>query len=141
MAPCAGTHHALSPSPSTLMMQVKKADVKKMISDIDKDESGTIDFQEFVDMMTGKMSERDSKEEIAKVFALFDPEGSGKIGFRDLKRVVSELGESISDEEMREMIEEADRDGDGYVVFDDFFRIMKKKSDNPLDDLDDDDDL
>ena len=30
-------------------------------------------------------SERDSKEEIAKVFALFDHEGSGKIAFRDLK--------------------------------------------------------
>ena len=27
----------------------------------------TVDFQEFVDMMTGKMSERDSKEEIQKV--------------------------------------------------------------------------
>lgn len=27
----------------------------------------------------------------------------------------------------------------GAVVFEDFFRIMKKKSDNPLDDLDDDD--
>jgi centrin-1 len=111
-----------------------------MIADIDKDDSGTIDFQEFVDMMTGKMSERDSKEEIQKVFALFDHEGAGKISFRDLKRVVTELGESISDEEMREMIEEADKDGDGYVVFDDFFKMMKKKSDNPLDDMDDDDD-
>ena len=29
----------------------------------------------------------------------------------------------------------------GYVTFDDFFRIMKKRSDNPLDDLDDDDDF
>lgn len=61
-------------------------------------------------------SERDSKEEIAKVFALFDHEGSGKVSFRDLKRVVSELGEGISDEEMREMIEEADRDGDGEAA-------------------------
>lgn len=48
--------------------------------------------------------ERDSKEEIAKVFALFDHDGGGKITFRDLKRVVTELGENISDEEMREMI-------------------------------------
>ena len=111
-----------------LGFQVKKADVRKMIADIDKDESGTIDFQEFVDMMTGKMSERDGKEEIAKVFALFDHEGQGKISFRDLKRVVTELGESISDEEMREMIEEADKDGDGYVVFEDFFKMMKKKA-------------
>ena len=124
-----------------LGFQVKKADVRKMIADIDKDDSGTIDFQEFVDMMTGKMSERDGKEEVAKVFALFDHEGAGKIGFRDLKRVVTELGESISDEEMREMIEEADKDGDGYVVFEDFFKMLKKKSDNPLDDVDDDDDV
>jgi centrin-1 len=124
-----------------LGFQVKKADVRKMIADIDKDDSGTIDFQEFIDMMTGKMSERDSKEEIAKVFALFDHDGQGKISFRDLKRVVTELGENISDEEMREMIEEADKDGDGFVVFDDFFKMMKKKSDNPLDDLDDDDDV
>ena len=36
------------------------------------------------------------------------------------------------------MIEEADRDGDGFVTFEDFFRIMKKKSENPLDDLSDD---
>lgn len=50
-------------------------------------------------------------------------------------------GESISEEEMREMIEEADRDHDGYVTFEDFFRIMKKKSSNPLDDLDDDEDF
>lgn len=50
---------------------------------------------------------------MAKVYALFDPDGTGKIGFRELKRVVTELGESISDEEMREMIEEADRDKDG----------------------------
>lgn len=44
-----------------------------------------------------------------KVFELFDDEGTGKIGFKQLKRVVTELGESLSDEEMREMIEEADR--------------------------------
>ncbi len=38
-----------------LGFQVKKADVRKMIADIDKDENGTVDFNEFVDMMTGKM--------------------------------------------------------------------------------------
>ena len=61
-------------------------------------------------------SERDSKEEILKVFELFDDEGTGKIGFKQLKRVVTELGESLSDDEMREMIEEADRDHDGFVT-------------------------
>ena len=32
-----------------------KAEVTKMIADIDKDGSGTIDFEEFLDMMKKKM--------------------------------------------------------------------------------------
>ena len=52
------------------------------------------------------------------MFELFDDEGTGKIGFKQLKRVVTELGESLSDDEMREMIEEADRYvGTGCVPF------------------------
>ena len=39
-----------------------------MIADIDKDGSGTIDFDDFLAMMTTKMGERDSKEEILKAF-------------------------------------------------------------------------
>ena len=38
-----------------LGFQVKKADVRKMIADIDKDGNGSIDFEEFLDMMTAKM--------------------------------------------------------------------------------------
>lgn len=90
--------------------------------------TGTIDFEEFLGMMTAKMGERDSREEIMKAFKLFDQEGKGKIDIKDLKRVSKELGENLTDEELAEMIEEADRDGDGAVNEDEFFRIMKKTS-------------
>lgn len=33
-----------------------------------QDDSGTVDFNEFVEMMTGKMGERDTRDEIMKVF-------------------------------------------------------------------------
>ena len=46
--------------------------------DIDKDGSGTIDFSDFLEMMTSKMSERDSREEILKAFRLFDDDETGK---------------------------------------------------------------
>lgn len=43
-----------------------------MIADVDKDGSGAIDFDEFVHMMTAKMGERDSKEELTKAFQIID---------------------------------------------------------------------
>jgi len=38
-------------------------------------------------MMTGKMGDRDSPDEIRRVFKLFDDDETGKITFRNLKRV------------------------------------------------------
>ena len=79
----------------------------------DKDGSGSIDFEEFLDMMTAKMSDKDTREDIQKVFNLFDDDQSGHISLRNLKRVAKELGETMSDAELMEMIERADTDGDG----------------------------
>merc|ERR1711924_243022 len=77
---------------------------------------------------------------ILKVFKLFDDDSTGKISFKNLKRVAKELGENMTEEEQQDMIDQADRDGDGEINPDEFYRIMKKRGDNPLDDLLDDDD-
>merc|ERR1711957_1099118 len=96
-----------------LGLDAKKDEIRRMINDIDKDGSGTIDFNEFLNMMTARMGDRDSREEIVKVFRLFDDDETGKISFKNLKRVAKELGERMTDEDLQEMIDEADRDGDG----------------------------
>ena len=97
-----------------------------MIADVDTNGSGVIDYNEFLDMMTQKMAERDPREEMLKAFRLFDDDETGKISFRNLKRVAKELGENMTDDEIQEMIEEADRDGDGEISEDEFMRIMRK---------------
>lgn len=109
-----------------LGFEPKRDEVRKMISDLDKDGKGVVTFEEFMEMMKVKMAERDPREEVAKAFRLFDDDGTGKISFKNLKRVAKELGEEIADEELHEMIEEADRDGDGEVNEEEFARIMRK---------------
>mmetsp|Transcript_41054 Transcript_41054/g.30194 ORF Transcript_41054/g.30194 Transcript_41054/m.30194 type:complete len:102 (+) Transcript_41054:218-523(+) len=99
-----------------------------MITDLDKNKSGAIDFEEFLEMMTARMSDKDSREDIEKVFRLFDDDNTGQITLRNLRRVARELGETMTDEELQEMIDRADSNGDGNVSFDDFFNIMTKKT-------------
>lgn len=109
-----------------LGFEPKKEDIKKMVAEVDKDNTGRLSFDNFLNLMAAKMSEKDTKEEIMKAFKLFDDDDTGKISFVNLKRVAQELGENLTDEELQEMIDEADRDGDGEVNHDEFLRIMKK---------------
>jgi len=111
-----------------LGFEPRKEEIKKMIGDVDKDNSGSLSFDNFLNLMARKISEKDSKEEILKAFKLFDDDETGKISFSNLKRVAKELGENLTDEELQEMIDEADRNGDGEVDEDEFLRIMKKTS-------------
>merc|ERR1711981_191886 len=108
-----------------LGFEVKNEELKKMVEDVDNDGNGTIEFAEFLEMMTGKMGEKDSREDIEKVFKLFVDDNTNKISFRNLARVAEELGENIDDEELQDMINQADRDGDGEINLDEFYRIMK----------------
>merc|ERR1712166_1547709 len=78
-----------------LGFEIKNEELKKMVADVDTDGSGMIEFGEFLEMMTGKMGEKDSREDIEKVFKLFDDDNTNKISFRNLARVAEELGESI----------------------------------------------
>merc|ERR1711998_807656 len=66
-----------------LGFEVKNEELKKMVSDVDNDGNGTTEFAEFLEMMTGKMGEKDSREDIEKVFKLFDDDNTNKISFRN----------------------------------------------------------
>jgi centrin-1 len=50
--------------------------------------------------MTSRVSTRDSKANIIKIFNLYDDEKTGSISVKNLRRVAQDLGEIISEEEL-----------------------------------------
>lgn len=117
-----------------------KQEIKRLISkltnnaqsrDQDKDKEGmvTIDENDFIDIMTTKMSERDSDEQLQKAFILFSQE-KDHITFEDLEQIAGELGENMTSAELQTMIDEAEShksDPTGVVQIDDFMQILRNQ--------------
>ena len=113
--------HELASILRSLGQKHTEAELQEIISEVDIDGNGSIDFPEFLTIMARKMKENNNKdEEIHEIFKVFDKEGNGFISVAELSHVMISLGEEITEEEVKEMIKEADIDGDGQVSYEDF---------------------
>ena len=75
-----------------------------MVSETDRNDSNLI---EFLDLMTQKMADLYLREEMLKAFRFFNDDETGKISFKNLKRVAKELGEKRTNDEIQEKIEDS----------------------------------
>ena len=98
-----------------------------MMAQADQDGSGTIDFEEFVILMTHKLEEQEMENELHEAFECFDRDGDGSISLKELKFIMMTLGEKLSEKEMAHMISLVDSDGDGYVSYKEFATMMMSK--------------
>jgi Ca2+-binding EF-hand superfamily protein len=58
-----------------------------MVCDLDSDGNQSIDFGEWVQLMTSKVSDKDSRASVKKIFNLYDDERTGYISIKNLRRV------------------------------------------------------
>merc|ERR1712046_200600 len=96
------------------------ADVAKMIADVDENNDGTIDFEEFTMLMKMQMTHQDNTENLTKAFKVFDADGSGSITREELHKVMTTLGEPLTEEEVDIMMRDADKDGGGTISYSEF---------------------
>ncbi|XP_039032560.1 calmodulin-2/4-like [Hibiscus syriacus] len=105
-----------------------KEEVQGMISEVDVQGKGTIDFDDFLNIMARKMKEN-VIDELQEAFKVFDRDQDGFISANELRQVMMNLGERLTMEEAEQMIREADLDGDGLVSYEEFARddgLLKK---------------
>jgi calmodulin len=111
----------------SLAQNPPESELQDMIDEVDVDNSGTLDFPEFLPMMARKMMDRDSKGEIRETFKVFDRDNNDYISSAELRHVMASIGEKLADDEVDEMIREADRDGDGRIDYQEFVQLVMQK--------------
>jgi calmodulin len=104
-----------------------EAELQSYINEVDKNKNGTIDFPEFLALMSKKMETRENEEDIKEAFRVFDKDNTGFISVAELRHVLTSIGEKLNDDEVDELLREADADGDGQINWQDFVKLMTSK--------------
>lgn len=111
-----------------------ETELREMIEEVDEDDSGTIDFDEFCIMMfrqlqadneqENQVPERDEKE-LAEAFRLFDLNRDGYIDWDELKEALVGTGENVEKWEIDEMMHDGDKNQDGFLDYEEWVNFMK----------------
>ncbi|GAB1603578.1 cell death 6-like isoform X1 [Argonauta hians] len=89
--------------------------VRLMVGMFDRDNSGTINFQEFSQLWKYVTDWQNT-------FRTFDTDGSGSIDRNELKQALQTFGYRLSDPFYGMLVKRFDRQGRGVIAFDDFIQ-------------------
>ena len=110
----------------SLGFEKKSPTVYEMISELEE-RNKEITFDDFLDAISNKLGNRETKDGIDRIFDLFDDDHSDAINLVNIRRVAKELGETMSPEELKEMLQRASSNGE-EITREDFYNIMTKKA-------------
>ena len=109
----------------SLGFEKKSPTVYEMICELEGE--GEVNFDMFLDAISNKLGNRESREGIERIFDLFDDDRTHSINFNNIKRVAKDLGETMTNDELREMLQRASTNGE-EITKEDFYNIMMKKA-------------
>ena len=94
-----------------------------MINELDIDGSGTIDFPEYLSLMSRKMKDTTVEEELIEACKVFDIDGSGLITADKLRHVLT-TGERLTDKEIEEFNSGDYIDVDGNINYEEYIKMV-----------------
>jgi len=107
-------------------------ELQEMVDEVDEDGSGTIDFEEFTQMMSMQLAaealqqipERPEKE-LAEAFRVFDKNCDGYLDYDEIAVILDSCGEKFEEWEIKAFIAEGDKNDDGKMDYEEWIDIMK----------------
>ena len=102
----------------TKFYQIPDDELLKQLRDVSADAIyDTIEFNEFLQMMSKQQIKLMSQDSLKDAFSIFDKDDDGFISVEELRSIMKNLGDKMSDEELDEMIDAADTNHDGLVNY------------------------
>jgi len=101
----------------------------EMVRDVSEDKMyDTIEFNEFLQMMSKQQRKGLSQDTLKDAFRIFDKDDDGFISVEELRSIMKNLGDKMTDEELDEMLDTADTKHDGLINYSEFVMLLSKDS-------------
>ncbi|KAK3093876.1 hypothetical protein FSP39_021327 [Pinctada imbricata] len=95
-----------------------KNDVDRIVKQLDENENGFIDFDEFKQLLVRSWrSVKENQLELVAAFRIFDINKDGYVSLEELVKVLTSFGEKMTEDEAREYINMVDSNGDGKLNY------------------------
>lgn len=102
---------------------IKDDELDALMSKLDGDNSGVIDYTEFIGAAINR-EQLLTRQRIEASFKLFDKDSNGGISTAELKQMFG--GAKVKDDVWRELIKEVDGDDNGEIELDEFKDMLMK---------------
>merc|ERR1711879_298010 len=115
---------------SAMGIDATDADIERIMHQADDEDatdenSGEVEFDEFLAFMTDKILNKNPLEDYERVWAMLDENKNGLLYFEDLQRECRDAGDETTDEELMEIIDIVGK-GDGSISKEDFMDVMRQ---------------
>merc|ERR1712168_1232332 len=101
---------------------LKDDELEECIKMVDSDGGGSVDIDEFMELMRTKTKE--AQVEVEEAFRVLDKEGKGEIHTDVITELLVQLDDSLTEADLKDLIAEIDSDGSGWVDYDEFKALM-----------------
>ena len=106
--------------------QATQADLAKMIEEMDKDHSGFVDIDEFINYMEPMYKlPIDKMDDIVAAFKFFDLDENGYITWDEFRNILTKFGGDFSIDEFEVIFKQMDQNKDGKLDYAEFIDMWK----------------
>jgi Ca2+-binding EF-hand superfamily protein len=110
----------------SLGRSLKEDEVNNLIAECDKDDSGTIDMDEFMAYMDKFYSvDETTVEDVVEAFKFFDLDGNGYISYDEFKSILTKFGGQFSEKDVDMIFQYTDTNQDGKLSYAEFVDLWK----------------
>ena len=114
---------------STVGIHTTQQEIDKIVAEIDENNDGEIQFEEFVAVMSRKVNASYSSEEVIEAFRLFAGDSPpGHISLEQLEIALTQYGTNkLTIDKAIKLIENLETDENGYFNFDQYVNLMMQE--------------